>query len=275
MANQKRQLNGAQTARKGPQSRRGQPASQPTAAPAGKGTANRAAGGTRNTGGASAARTGTRTPAGATANDKPAGGKAVGGGGPTTRNSGIAAPASTAWTPLWVRVAPLALSLIGLGLGIYLTIAHLAGAGVLLCSNKGLVNCEAVTTSPESELFGIFPVAELGLAFYVFMTAINLPWLWRPEWRWMPARGPLAGAQLRRTLPLAAWRVRLGASIVGVLFVLYLIYTELITLRTICLWCTYVHITTFVLFVILVAQATFWGSPAKATAGSTTGRAVR
>jgi uncharacterized membrane protein len=60
-----------------------------------------------------------------------------------------------------------------------------------------------------------------------------------------------------------------------VLFILYLIYTELITLRAICLWCTGVHITTFVLFVVLVAQATFWGSPAKAAADSTTGRAIR
>jgi uncharacterized membrane protein len=136
------------------------------------------------------------------------------------------------------------------------------------------VDCAAVTTSAESELFGIFPVAELGLAFYFFMVIINLPWAWRPEWRWLPVRGPLTETR-RRALPVAAWRLRLGAVIVGVLFILYLIYTELITLRTICLWCTYVHITTFVLFVVLVAQATFWGSPAKAAADSTTGRAVR
>jgi uncharacterized membrane protein len=144
----------------------------------------------------------------------------------------------------------------------------------LICSSKGLVNCEAVTTSPESEVFGIFPVAELGLAFYTFMTVMNLPWLWRPEWRWLPARGPLSPAA-RRVLPVVAWRVRLGSIIVGVLFILYLIYTELITLREICLWCTYVHITTFVLFVFLIAQAAFWGSPAKAAADSSAGRAVR
>jgi uncharacterized membrane protein len=168
----------------------------------------------------------------------------------------------------------LGLALLGVGLSIYLTIAHLAGAGILICSSKGLVNCEAVTTSPESELFGIFPVAELGLAFYVFMTVMNLPWTWQPEWRWLPARGRLAAARLR-TLPLAAWRVRLGAMIVGVLFILYLIYTELITLREICLWCTYVHITTFVLFIFLIAQAAFWGSPAKASADGTAGRPVR
>ncbi|MGH3302140.1 MAG: vitamin K epoxide reductase family protein [Streptosporangiaceae bacterium] len=183
-------------------------------------------------------------------------------------------PARTGWTPRWLRITTLALSLLGLGLSIYLTIAHLAGAAILPCSNKGLVNCEAVTTSPESKLFGIFPVAELGLAFYVFMTVINLPWAWRPEWRWLPARGPLAAAR-RQALPLAAWRIRLGAMIVGVLFILYLVYTELITLREICVWCTYVHITTFLLFVVVMAQATFWGSPSKATADSTARRPVR
>jgi uncharacterized membrane protein len=147
----------------------------------------------------------------------------------------------------------------------YLTAAHLAGAGILVCSSKGLVNCEAVTTSPESVVFGIFPVSELGLAFYVFMAVINLPLAWRPVWNWLPRRGALAAPALRRSLPLAAWRVRLGAVVLGMLFILYLVYTELITLRAICLWCTYVHITTFLLFATLVAQAALWGSP-RATA---------
>ena len=31
-----------------------------------------------------------------------------------------------------------------------------------------------MTTSPESMVFGIFPVAVLGLAFYVFMAAAHL-----------------------------------------------------------------------------------------------------
>ncbi len=245
MANQNRRPSGTQTVRKGSQARR----NQSTASSA------------RNSGGGSRPRspqTSSRAPAGK----------------PVTGGATAVAATSTGWTPRWLRWTTLAVSLIGVGLSIYLTIAHLAGAQILLCSNHGLVDCAAVTTSPESELFGIFPVAELGLAFYVFMTVINLPWAWRPEWRWLPVRGPRAQA-LRRTLPLAAWRLRLAAMIVGVLFILYLIYTELITLRTICLWCTYVHITTFVLFVILVAQAAFWGSPAKATADSTSGRSVR
>jgi uncharacterized membrane protein len=191
-----------------------------------------------------------RTTSGATRADRPA--------GPASP------PSASTWTPAWIRWATLALSLIGLGLSIYLTVAHLAGAHVLACSNKGTVNCELVTPSPESEVFGIFPVAELGLAFYVGMTFLNLPWAWRPVWTWLPKRGPLSKPQVPQRLPVLAWQLRLASVIVGVLFILYLVYTELITLRAICLWCTYVHITTFLLFAALLTQATFWGSPAKA-----------
>lgn len=170
-------------------------------------------------------------------------------------------PASTAgaaWTPPPVRIAALALALLGTGLSVYLTIVHLKGE-VPICSNKGIVNCAAVTTSPESKVFGVFPVAELGLAFYVFMTLMNTPWAWRPSWTWLRV-----SPERQQQLGLLAWRVRLGSVVVGILFILYLVYTELITLRNICLWCTYVHITTFLLFVLLLTQATFWGDPRKA-----------
>jgi uncharacterized membrane protein len=260
VANQNRRPSGTQTARKGSQSRQNRATAS---APRNSG----GSGGSGRSGGSGASGGGSR-PRPAQTGSAPAKAKPVNG------RSAAAAPATTGWTPRWLRLTTLGLSLLGLGLSIYLTIAHLAGAHILLCSNSGLIDCAAVTTSPESEVFGIFPVAELGLAFYVFMTVVNLPWAWRPEWRWLPARGPRAEAR-RRALPLAAWRLRLASVIIGVLFILYLIYTELITLRTICLWCTYVHITTFALFVILVAQASFWGSPAKAAADSTPSRAVR
>ena len=95
------------------------------------------------------------------------------------------------WAPFGsmggLPLATLILSLYGLGASIYLTIAHYDTHVSLICSNKGLINCEEVTTSPESIVFGIFPVAVLGLAFYVFMVAINSPWAWRLSWpavRW-------------------------------------------------------------------------------------------
>jgi len=138
--------------------------------------------------------------------------------------------------PLWLQLTALALSLAGLGVSIYMTIAHYTSSSILACSDRGLVNCAKVTTSPESIIFGIFPVAAVGLAFYVFMVAINTPWAWRSQ------------------LP-AIWWARLGAIVVGMAFVLYLVYAEIVEIGNICLWCTSVHVITLLLFAVLVFGA--------------------
>jgi uncharacterized membrane protein len=138
--------------------------------------------------------------------------------------------------PLWLQLTTWVLSIGGLGVSTYLTIAHYDTSVTLVCSDKGLVNCAAVTSSAESMVFGVFPVAVLGLAFYVFMAAATSPWAWRLKY------------------PVVAW-ARLGSVVVGIGFVLYLIYTELFTLNAICLWCTSVHAITFLLFVLIVIAA--------------------
>jgi uncharacterized membrane protein len=149
--------------------------------------------------------------------------------------AGAAAPGPLQ-APLWLQITTLVLSAGGLGVSIYLTIAHYTSTNILACSDKGVVNCAKVTTSPESIVFGIFPVAVLGLAFYVFMVAVNTPWAWRAR------------------LPVIRW-ARLGSVIVGIVFVLYLVYTEVITLGSICLWCTSVHVITLLLFGLIVFSA--------------------
>jgi len=150
--------------------------------------------------------------------------------------------------PLWFQVATWVLALGGLGVSIYLTVAHFTSPRILVCSEKGFVNCAAVTTSPESMVFGVFPVAVLGLAFYVFMAAATSPWAWRATWA--PVR----------------W-ARFGSVIVGMVFVLYLLYTELFTLNAICLFCTIVHVITFLLFALIVFSfAAGYGAPEPAPA---------
>jgi uncharacterized membrane protein len=139
--------------------------------------------------------------------------------------------------PLWFQLTTLVLSVAGLGVSSYLTIAHYSSAAILACSDKGVINCAKVTTSPQSMVFGVFPVAVLGLAFYVFMVAITTPWAWRSR------------------LPLIWW-ARLGGIVAGMGFVLYLLYAEIIQIGNICLWCTSVHAITFVLFALLVFYAT-------------------
>ena len=157
--------------------------------------------------------------------------------------------------PPWLRLTALVLTIIGLGLSVYLTITHLHPAA-LVCTAKGIVNCEAVTTSAQSKVFGIFPVAELGLAFYVFLLAINLPWAWKREV--LPVS--IAGR------PLNMRWIRLASLVVGIGFVLYLVYVELIQLGNICLYCTGVHIVTFLLFVLIVFDSVFRQAPATTAA---------
>jgi uncharacterized membrane protein len=149
-----------------------------------------------------------------------------------------AAPAEPGITipPLWYQLATWAVAIAGLGVSVYLTIAHYTSSSILACSDNGLVNCGLVTTSSQSMVFGVFPVAVLGLAFFVFMVAAVSPWAWR--------------------LKFAAltW-IRVASVVVGIGFVLYLVYTELFTLNAICLWCTSVHVLTFLLFVLIVSGA--------------------
>lgn len=142
--------------------------------------------------------------------------------------------------PAWLQLSTLILSVGGLGISIYLTIAHyLAGVTPLACPNTGSVSCEKVINSPESTILGI-PVAVLGLAFFVFMVAVNNP----PAWR---ARDPLIH------------RSRLVSVVAGIGFVIYLIYVELFKVNAICLWCTAVHVITFALFVLVLLAAALWG----------------
>jgi uncharacterized membrane protein len=159
-----------------------------------------------------------------------------------------ALPVRAAVTPLWMQLSTLALSLGGLGVSLYLTIAHYSTAVTLACPDTGVINCEKVTTSPQSDVFGV-PVALLGLIFFVFMTAVTTPWAWRATW------------------PALGW-ARVGSLIAGIGFVVYLVYTELFTLDAICLECTTVHVITFLLFG-LVVYTTATSEPAGAARAST------
>jgi uncharacterized membrane protein len=134
--------------------------------------------------------------------------------------------------PVWAAPVCLLLTAIGIGLATYLTIAHYDTHISLVCSAKGAIDCEAVTTSPQSKVFGI-PVALLGLAYFVGMIPWHLPVAWR-------SGDP---------------RIKIGRllyGLSGIGFVCYLVYAEAVIIKKICLWCTGVHITTLVLFVVTV-----------------------
>ena len=117
----------------------------------------------------------------------------------------------------WQPLTTLVLSLIGLGESIYLTITHFDKVA-LVCSSNATINCEKVTTSPQSEIFGI-PVAMLGLLYFVPMVALCLPAAWRSADR-------------------RIHQARLALSLVGVGMIIYLIIAELFLIKAICLWCS-------------------------------------
>jgi len=137
--------------------------------------------------------------------------------------------------PVWAWPLSLLASLAGVGVSVYLTVVHYNTHVTLACSSTGLINCERVTTSPQSEVSGI-PVAVLGVVWFAVMLVMSTPWSWR-------APGP------------AIWVARVAWTVGGVGMVLHLLYAELFQIDAICLWCTAVHALVLVLFAI-VAFAT-------------------
>jgi uncharacterized membrane protein len=132
----------------------------------------------------------------------------------------------------WPGLVGVTASVAGFCVAAYLTYEHYTGSANLVCSDKGIVNCLAVTTSTYSKVAGV-PVALLGLVFFAVMIVLQLPAMWRrPD--------PL----IRST--------RMAWAFVGLGTVVYLLYTELFRINAICLWCTAVHVLTFVVFVSTV-----------------------
>jgi len=134
---------------------------------------------------------------------------------------------SSPWSA-WLLTA---LAVIGIGLGGYLTSVHYAHTP-LVCSDQGLVDCQKVLSSIYSVIPGTsVPITVPGTGFFLISLALAVAQLRRP-----------ANYQLRQAH--AVW----GG--LGVLTAFYLVFAELVELRTICLWCTSVHITLLLTFLI-------------------------
>lgn len=138
-----------------------------------------------------------------------------------------------------LELSTLVVSVLGLAVAIYMTIEHFTQNAYAGCPSNSTINCAKVATSPQAYVFGV-PVAILGLAFFVFMVAITLPWAWR-------------------SASAAIHRARLISVIAGMVFVLYLIYAELFLIGSICVYCTVVHALTFVLFALVISRVTISG----------------
>ncbi|HUY53037.1 MAG TPA: vitamin K epoxide reductase family protein [Candidatus Dormibacteraeota bacterium] len=124
------------------------------------------------------------------------------------------------------------LSLLGIADATYLTVAHYTQTITLACPTTSFINCAKVTSSSYAEILGV-PVALIGLIFFVLLTIIQLPIFWNNDYLWL--KNP-----------------RLIFSGLGLIGVFWFIYVELDKLHAICLFCTYVHILTFLSFVTIL-----------------------
>ena len=159
------------------------------------------------------------------------------------------APARPSGPPSWLQAVSLLLAIAGLGVSVYETYAHFNGSHLAGCpTGQGTFNCTAVITSSQSMVFGVIPVAILGLAYYLVAVPLFSPRGWR--WKGHP--------RLAFTQRGIGW-LRLGSVIVGMGFVMYLIYAEVYQIGNICEYCTGVHIVTFLLFCMTLVAAALWG----------------
>ncbi len=128
------------------------------------------------------------------------------------------------------------LSLIGGGIALYLTAVHYEHLP-LLCSTNGVVNCERVTSSPYSVLFGTtIPITVPGLG-WALVSALLAGFALR-------ARSSSSDIMSRVVFVQCIW------SLLALLTVLYLVYVEIVLLHTLCAWCTGLHVVILVMFLL-------------------------
>ena len=132
----------------------------------------------------------------------------------------------------------LVLSLLGLGITIYLTSVHYENVP-LVCSDSSLINCARVISSSYS----VVPGTTLPITI--------------PGFGWCVVSASLAIAGLIATTGLWQRRIRLAQfvwALSGLLVVLYLVYVEIVRLHTICVWCTALHVLILLTFLITLVQ---------------------
>jgi uncharacterized membrane protein len=125
------------------------------------------------------------------------------------------------------------LSVIGLLLGLYLTLYKFGFIGTLVC---GATSCETVQTSRWSVFLGL-PVATWGLGFYVAVLALALAGM-QPRF----AESPRLALVL---LLLTGW---------GVLFTAWLNYLEAFVIHAWCEWCLGSAAIVLLLFCLAMAD---------------------
>jgi uncharacterized membrane protein len=139
----------------------------------------------------------------------------------------------------WMDTIIPMLSLVGLGVAIYLTFVETRSVKAI-CGPVG--DCNAVQNSSYAKIWGILPVGLLGAMGYV---AILAAWfVGHQHWGWLSKYAPAA---------------LFGMALFGTVFSIYLTYLELFVIYAVCIWCisSAIIITLILLFSLNSALQAF------------------
>lgn len=136
--------------------------------------------------------------------------------------------------------ALVAMAVAGIGIAAYLTAVHYLDVP-LACPANALINCAQVTSSAYSVVPGTqIPITIPGLLWFIVSGGLAVLALIRAaDGRPEPER-------------LRLYQVLWGAA--GLLFVLYLVYCEIVLLHRLCEWCTVVHLLTLATFLVALSR---------------------
>ena len=138
----------------------------------------------------------------------------------------------------WLVWATPILSLLGLGVAIYLTYVEGTQAQAI-CGPIG--DCNAVQSSQYAKIFGVIPVGLFGALGYI---GILVAWSWR-RWR-------------KDSLAEIAGLAMFGMAAFGVLYSFYLTYLELFVIRAVCIWCLSSAAIITLLLLLSLGPASKW-----------------
>jgi uncharacterized membrane protein len=138
----------------------------------------------------------------------------------------------------WLGLALPVLSLIGLGVALYLTYVEATSAQAI-CGPIG--DCNSVQSSSYARLFGFLPVGLLGAFGYV---GILVVWLYRRFRK--DALAEMTGPAL------------FGMTAFGVLFSIYLTYLEIFVIHAVCMWCISSAVIMLLLMLLTFGPLTQW-----------------
>lgn len=138
----------------------------------------------------------------------------------------------------WPDIAIPVLSIIGLGVSIYLTYVEVTHTRAL-CGPVG--DCNAIQSSPYAKLFGVLPIGLMGAIGYI---AILITWLWR---------------RFRTdSVSKVAGPIMYGMALFGTLFSIYLTYLELFVIHAVCIWCLTSAVIITALMLLSLTSITQW-----------------